>query len=87
MQVIQLDNNEQEEIFAIVASLLHLGNVGFTEQDGTSNANITNSYSVGIVSQVCVCTDTGLLFTGLLFIKLVNRFHAVSFIYKNIFKN
>lgn len=54
MQVIQLDNNEQEEIFAIVASLLHLGNVGFTEQDGTSMSNITNSYSVAIVSQVCM---------------------------------
>lgn len=54
MQVIQLDNNEQEEIFAIVASLLHLGNVGFTEQDSTTMSNITNSYAVAIVSQVCI---------------------------------
>jgi myosin-1 len=34
MEVIELTEQEQEDIFAIVASVLHMGNVGFTEEEG-----------------------------------------------------
>lgn len=50
MEVVELSKEEQEEIFSIVASVLHLGNVGFTEEEG--KARITNTHSVGIVAKV-----------------------------------
>lgn len=36
LSVIEFDKQEQEEIFAITAAILHLGNVGFAEDNGVS---------------------------------------------------
>ncbi|XP_059484567.1 unconventional myosin IC isoform X2 [Neocloeon triangulifer] len=46
MDVIDLSKEEQENIFTLVASILHLGNVGFTETDkGTASVNSPETIS------------------------------------------
>lgn len=50
MAVIELTEQEQEDIFAIVASVLHMGNVGFTEEEG--QAQILKPECVEAVSKV-----------------------------------
>jgi myosin heavy subunit len=50
MEVIELTEQEQEDIFAIVASVLHMGNVGFTEEEG--KALILKPECVEAVSKV-----------------------------------
>jgi myosin-1 len=50
MTVIELTDQEQEDIFAIVASVLHMGNVGFTEEE--SKAQILKPECVEAVSKV-----------------------------------
>jgi myosin-1 len=50
MEVIELTAQEQEDIFAIVASVLHMGNVGFTEEEG--KAQILKPECVEAVSKV-----------------------------------
>ena len=56
MTVIGLNENEQKEIFKIVASVLHMGNIGFTEEEG--HAKILKPQSVAAVAQVrCRSTD------------------------------
>jgi myosin-1 len=50
MTVIELTEQEQEDIFAIVASVLHMGNVGFTEEE--SKAQILKPECVEAVSKV-----------------------------------
>lgn len=50
MDVIELSGQEQNEILQIVASVLHLGNVGFTEEEG--QARILKPESVAAVSKV-----------------------------------
>jgi myosin heavy subunit len=50
MTVIELTDQEQDDIFAIVASVLHMGNVGFTEEDGT--AKVLKPECVEAISQV-----------------------------------
>lgn len=50
MSVIEISPKEQSEIFQIVASILHMGNVGFTEEEG--KAKILKPESVRAVSKV-----------------------------------
>lgn len=50
MSVIEISTKEQAEIFQIVASILHMGNVGFTEEEG--RATILKPESVRAVSKV-----------------------------------
>jgi myosin-1 len=50
MTVIELTEQEQNDIFAIVASVLHMGNVGFTEEDG--KAQILKPECVEAISKV-----------------------------------
>uniref|UniRef100_A0A1B6CDD8 Myosin motor domain-containing protein n=3 Tax=Clastoptera arizonana TaxID=38151 RepID=A0A1B6CDD8_9HEMI len=58
MDVVELSKEEQEEIFSIVASVLHLGNVGFVEEEG--KARITNSISVEKVAKLLGCSELDL---------------------------
>jgi len=73
MTVIELTDQEQDDIFAIVASVLHMGNVGFTEEDGKAKvlkpecveaiSKVTQKFAL----QVCVgnyVTDKGLRVRG-----------------------
>lgn len=53
MSVIEISSKEQAEIFQIVASILHMGNVGFTEEEG--RAKILKPESVRAVSKVQFC--------------------------------
>lgn len=50
MTIIEISPKEQAEIFQIVASILHMGNVGFTEEEG--KAKILKPESVRAVSKV-----------------------------------
>jgi myosin heavy subunit len=50
MTVIELTDQEQDNIFAIVASVLHMGNVGFTEEEG--KAKVLKPESVEAISKV-----------------------------------
>lgn len=50
MSVIEIFPDEQAEIFQIVASVLHMGNVGFTEEEG--QACILKPESVGAIAKV-----------------------------------
>jgi Myosin heavy chain len=50
MTVIELTDQEQNDIFAIVASVLHMGNVGFTEEDG--KAKVLKPECVEAISKV-----------------------------------
>lgn len=50
LNTIEFDKNEQDSIFAIVASVLHMGNVGFTESDGV--AEILKPASVEAIASV-----------------------------------
>lgn len=52
MKVIELSIEEQEEIFSLVASVLHLGNVGFGEEGGV--AQVLKPESVQAVAKVSV---------------------------------
>ncbi|XP_054270619.1 unconventional myosin IC isoform X2 [Macrosteles quadrilineatus] len=58
MTTIELSSTEQEEIFQIVSSVLHLGNVGFVEDEGKSR--LTNSMAVHTVSQLLGCSELDL---------------------------
>ena len=50
MTVIELTDQERDDIFAIVASVLHMGNVGFTEVDG--KAKVLKPECVEAISKV-----------------------------------
>lgn len=58
MEVIELTEQEQEDIFAIVASVLHMGNVGFTEEEG--QAQILKPECVEAVSKLLGCKTSNL---------------------------
>ncbi|XP_022192264.2 unconventional myosin IC isoform X3 [Nilaparvata lugens] len=58
MQVMELSDGEQEEIFTIVASILHLGNVGFSEEEGI--AFIPNRVPVSKVAKLLGCSESEL---------------------------
>lgn len=51
MSVIEISPAEQKEIFEIVASVLHMGNVGFN-QDEAGQATILKPESVGAIAKV-----------------------------------
>ncbi|XP_033231321.1 unconventional myosin IC isoform X2 [Belonocnema kinseyi] len=53
MKVMEISQEEQNDIFAIVASVLHMGNVGFTETEGV--ATILKPASVEAVSKLLGC--------------------------------
>lgn len=50
LTVIELTDQEQDDIFAIVASVLHMGNVGFTEENG--RAKVLKPECVEAISKV-----------------------------------
>lgn len=50
MSIIEISPEEQQQIFQIVASILHMGNVGFTEEDG--QAKILKPESVKAIIKV-----------------------------------
>lgn len=50
MKTMEMSQQEQDDLFAIVASVLHMGNVGFTEEDGV--ATILKPASVDAVAAV-----------------------------------
>lgn len=56
MDVIELTSEEQREIYRIIASVLHLGNTGFTEEEGKSE--LTNALAVRAVSDVSVLLNS-----------------------------
>jgi myosin heavy subunit len=51
MDVITISDEEQAAIFSLIASVLHLGNVGFSENDN-GIATITGPESLGAVAKV-----------------------------------
>lgn len=53
MTVIELTDQEQDDIFAIVASVLHMGNVGFTEENG--KAKVLKPECVEAISKLLGC--------------------------------
>lgn len=55
MTVIDFNADEQKEIFDIVASVLHMGNIGFTEED--SQAKILKPESVSAISKLLGCNE------------------------------
>lgn len=50
MKTMEMSQKEQDDLFAIVASVLHMGNIGFTEEDGV--AQILKPASVEAVASV-----------------------------------
>lgn len=52
MNAVELSQHEQDNLFAIVASILHMGNVGFTENEG--EAQILKPESVKAVASVSI---------------------------------
>lgn len=52
MKTMEMSQKEQDDLFAIVASVLHMGNVGFTEEDGV--ATILKPASVDAVATVII---------------------------------
>lgn len=50
MAVIGIDAQEQRQIFDIIASVLHIGNIGFTEEDGA--AKVLKPEAVAAVSKL-----------------------------------
>lgn len=50
MKTMEMSQQEQDDLFAIVASVLHMGNVGFSEEDGV--ATILKPASVDAVAKV-----------------------------------
>ncbi|CAD7080323.1 unnamed protein product [Hermetia illucens] len=58
MSIIELSDREQKEIFEIVASILHMGNIGFTENEGV--AQILKPESVSAVTKLLGCDQAQL---------------------------
>lgn len=58
MSVIEIPADEQKLILEIVASVLHMGNVGFTEEEG--KAKILKPESVTAISKLLGCEETQL---------------------------
>ncbi|XP_008200294.1 unconventional myosin IC [Tribolium castaneum] len=54
LTVIEFDQKEQDEIFAITAAILHLGNIGFSEENGVST--IIKPELVETVSRLLGCS-------------------------------
>ncbi|CAB3378797.1 Hypothetical predicted protein [Cloeon dipterum] len=54
MDVIELSEQEQTAIFTLVASILHLGNVGFS-QDENGNASINAPETIATVAKLLAC--------------------------------
>lgn len=52
MKTMEMSQQEQNDLFAIVASVLHMGNVGFTEEDGV--ATILKPASVDAIATVTI---------------------------------
>jgi len=50
MKTMEMSQQEQNDLFAIVASVLHMGNVGFSEEEGV--ATILKPASVDAVAMV-----------------------------------
>jgi len=55
MKTMEMSQQEQNDLFAIVASVLHMGNVGFTEEEGV--AKILKPASVDAVANVIIFTQ------------------------------
>ncbi|XP_020296336.1 myosin-IB isoform X2 [Pseudomyrmex gracilis] len=53
MKTMEMSQQEQDDLFAIVASVLHMGNVGFSEEDGV--ATILKPASVDAVAKLLGC--------------------------------
>ncbi|KAF7994644.1 hypothetical protein HCN44_004116 [Aphidius gifuensis] len=53
MKTVELKEQEQDDLFGIVASVLHMGNVGFTEEDG--KAKILKPASVDAIATLLGC--------------------------------
>lgn len=53
MKTMEMNQQEQDDLFSIVASVLHMGNVGFTEEDGI--AQILKPGSVEAVATLLGC--------------------------------
>ncbi|XP_012274963.1 myosin-IB isoform X2 [Orussus abietinus] len=58
MKTVEMTQQEQDDLFAIVASVLHMGNVGFTEEEGV--AKILKPGSVDAVSKLLGCDTKSL---------------------------
>lgn len=56
MTVIEIPEQEQREIFEIVASVLHLGNVKFVQNDRGHAEILTHDANSGHVAEVCNVT-------------------------------
>lgn len=54
MTTIEISENEQKDIFKIVASVLHLGNVQFTESEN-GMANVKGMVEIQNISKVSIC--------------------------------
>ncbi|KAK4872802.1 hypothetical protein RN001_014831 [Aquatica leii] len=55
LKTLELRDDERKEIFSIVASVLHLGNVGFTEEEG--HAHLSKRDLVKTVSKLLGCSE------------------------------
>lgn len=68
MSIIEFSEKEQEEIFNIVACVLHLGNIGFAEQEG--HATISKDEPMKYICKVCIIFQRNL--------KKLTLFYAVK---------
>lgn len=50
IDTLEFNQSEQKEMFSIVASVLHMGNVGFTEEEG--KAEISKADAVEAICKV-----------------------------------
>lgn len=58
MKVIEIGESEQKEIFAIVASVLHLGNIKFVQNDKGFAEILLHDANTGNVAEVSTNYDT-----------------------------
>ena len=57
----ELSKEEQDEILDIVASVLHLGNVSFTEEEGV--AEVEHPHTVDVIAKVSISSRSQKLST------------------------
>src|SRR3989338_3987190 len=61
MDLVQISTPDQQSIFRVVAAVLHIGNIIFSQVSGKDESTITNPDRVGIVSKLLSCDTQALI--------------------------
>src|SRR3989338_9407067 len=61
MDLLQISTPDQQSIFRVVAAVLHIGNIIFSQVSGKDESTITNPDRVGIVSKLLSCDTQALI--------------------------